>query len=194
MPAGGGIGAAVAADVIFLLRCGHLGSLARIEAYGDHVELVADIKLYEAHGAGEAGQSFAAQHGAVVINQIQDERFAAEVITEPYGLSGFVAEGEIGRQLRVEMLLDTDVLKARRPRIRGRGHYAAIDLRRSGAREQRDCECNEHGGDRIFIFVAHFFTTFVPAAVLFDSFRFESFLLAAAETSFAVWGRTGSPR
>ena len=44
----------------------------------------------------------------------------AEVISQLHGFAGFVAEGEIGRHLRVEVLLDADVLEARRPRVRGR--------------------------------------------------------------------------
>ena len=106
MPAGGGIGTTVAVDVIFLLGRRHLGRFARIEAYGDHIEFVTHVELHQTHGAGKAGQSFSTEHGAVVINQVQDERLAAEVVAQLYGLAGVVAEDEVGRNLSVEALFD----------------------------------------------------------------------------------------
>ncbi len=58
----------------------------------------------------ESGESFSAEHGAVVVDEIQDERLLAEVVAEFDGAARVVDEGEIGRDLSVEMLLDADVL------------------------------------------------------------------------------------
>ena len=110
MPARSGIGAAVATDVVLLLSSGHLGSLARIETHGDQLEFVAYVELHQAHGAGESGQSLAAKHGAVVIYQVEDQGLAAVVIPQLHDFAGVLAEGELGRHLRVQVLLDADVL------------------------------------------------------------------------------------
>ena len=99
MPAGGGAGTAVALEIVLLLGGGDVGRFLRIEAYGEDVEFVADIKLHHLHGAGEPGQSFSAEHGAVVVDQVQDQRLLAEVVAEFDGAAGVVDEGEIGREL-----------------------------------------------------------------------------------------------
>ena len=188
MPARGGVGAAVATDVVLLLGGGHLGSFARIEAHGDYVEFIADIELYQAHGAGESGQSLAAQHGAVVINQVEDQGLVAEIVAQLHGLAGFVAEGEIGRDLRVEMLLDADVLEPRRARVRRRRHYAVVHLCPGGrcqqpreparlARRTSNCWSCSH----------HFFAPFLLIVVVVA-------LLGAGASPAMFCARTGSPR
>ena len=110
MPAGRGAGTAVALEIVLLLGGGDLGRLLRIEADGDDFEFVADVELHHLHGAGQAGEGFSAEHGAVVVDEVEDQRLLAEVIAEFDGAAGVVDESEIGRNLGVEMLLDADVL------------------------------------------------------------------------------------
>src|SRR5579864_44137 len=124
VPAGRGAGTTVALEVVLLLGGGDGGCFLRIEADRDDIEFVAEVELHHFHGAGQAGENLTAQHGAVVVNQVQDQRLPAEVICEFDGASGFVDEGEIGWNLGVEMLLDADVLQIRRANVGGRGHDA----------------------------------------------------------------------
>src|SRR5208282_4342625 len=101
MPAGCGVGTPVTFDVVGLLGRGHIRSFAGIKADGDYVELVTHIKLHQAHRTRKSGQSFAAQHGAVVINTVEDPGLAPEVISELHSLACIVAEDKIWRNLRV---------------------------------------------------------------------------------------------
>ena len=124
MPAAYGARTAIALQVVFLLGRGDLGRLLRIEAHRDDIEFVADIKLHHPHRAGEPGESFAAEHGAVVVDEVQDQRLFAEVFAQFDAAPGLVDEREIGRHLPVKMLLDADVLQIRRSDVRRRRHDA----------------------------------------------------------------------
>src|ERR1039458_7010590 len=70
----------------------------------------------------------------------------------------FSSRGRRGWNLRVEVLLDADIFQPRRPRVRRRGHDAAIDLRASGGRQQHERQ-NARGGNRIALLIFHFFTS-----------------------------------
>ena len=99
MPAAGCAGTAVALEIVLLLCGGDGRRFLRIEADGDDVEFVADIELHHLHGAGQSGERFAAEHGAVVVDEVQDQRLFAEVVAEFDGAAGVVDESEIGREL-----------------------------------------------------------------------------------------------
>src|ERR1700680_2723540 len=128
MPAGGGAGSAVALEVVLFLGSSNRGSFLRVEAHGDHIELVSDIELHHLHCAGKAGEDFSAEHGAVVVDQIQDQRLLAEVVAEFDGTAGVVDEGEIWRNLSVEMLFDANILQIRRTNV-GWGRHDAFGHR-----------------------------------------------------------------
>src|SRR2546428_6391670 len=118
--------ASLAFHVIFLLGSGDSWCLVRIEADGDHVELLAHIKLHKAHPAGESGEHLAAQHGAVVVDEVQDYWLLTEVVAQSDSLARLITERQVGRNLAVEMLFDADVLKGRRPNVCRRGHNAFV--------------------------------------------------------------------
>ncbi len=75
--------------------------------------------------SGKAGECFSAQHGAVVVDEIQDQWLLAEVVAEFNGASDIVDEGEIRGNLRIEMLFDADVFEVRRTDA-GRGRHDAL--------------------------------------------------------------------
>ena len=119
-----GVGASVALEIFGFLCGGDFGRFSRIEADGDDVELVADVELDHLHRAAEAGERFSAKHGAVVVDEVEDQRLLAEVVAEFDGAACVVDEGEIGGNLRVEMLLDADVLQIGRTDVGRRRHDA----------------------------------------------------------------------
>jgi hypothetical protein len=88
--------------------------------YRDDLELLPDIERQRSQGAHQAVQHQRAQHRTFVIDQRQDHRLAAvEVVLELHRFAGFVAERQVEGHLRVELLIDADILKLRRHGIRG---------------------------------------------------------------------------
>jgi hypothetical protein len=141
MPAGRGARASVALEVFLLLGGGDRGRFLRVEADRDDVELIADVELHHLHGAAESGEGFAAEHGAVVVDQVQDQRLRSEVVAESDGVAGVVDKGEICGNLSVEMLLNADVLEVWRADVGRRGHDAlGHGLSERGRREQEEQE------------------------------------------------------
>src|ERR1039458_6397097 len=59
---------------------------------GGSYKKVFHIELHQPHGAGEPGQSLTAQHGAVVINQVENQGLVAEIVSQLHGLASIVAE------------------------------------------------------------------------------------------------------
>src|SRR5208283_1233904 len=114
-------------------------------------------------------------------NEVEDEWLATEVIAQLHTLAGLVAKGEIGRHLRVQMLLDADILQPRRAHVRRRRGDAAVNLRGRG---DRQCERqNALGGGRIEFLKAHCFSSLAAATVL-----------RVALSLSTLCGRTGKPR
>src|ERR1700730_17796422 len=124
MPAGSSAGTAVTLHVILLFSGGDGGSLPRVETHRDYVEFLAHIEFHHLHGAGEARENLSAEHGAVVVDKVQDQWLFAEVVAEFDGAAGVVDESEIGRDLPVKVLLDADILQVWWPDIRWRRHDA----------------------------------------------------------------------
>src|SRR5581483_4472093 len=91
--------------------------LTRIEADGEDVEIPPDIELHPFHSTSEPGQHFAAEHWALVINRVQDQRLRTEVVAQLYRVATLIAKGELGRDLLIKMLLDADILQAGRAHI-----------------------------------------------------------------------------
>ena len=93
-----------AVDVNLLLLGRVLRCLVRIEAHRDNFVFIARRKLQHAQRAGFARQFLAAQHGAGVIHQVQDDRPAGvEVIAQLHRLAGLVLELQIERQLLIRV-------------------------------------------------------------------------------------------
>src|SRR3984957_20719604 len=84
MPALIGSGAAEALHDVALFCRSHFGGLTRVEAYSDDVEILADVKGQRLHRADQPFEKFAAEHGALVVAQIQNDRPSmAEIFGEP---------------------------------------------------------------------------------------------------------------
>src|SRR5258707_5201897 len=115
---------AVTFHVVLLLGGRYLWRLSWIEADRDYLEFLAHIELHQPHRAAEAGQRLSAQHGAVVVDEVQDQRLLAEIVPQLHRLASLIAEGKIRGHLAVETLLDANVLESRRTHIRGRRHNA----------------------------------------------------------------------
>src|SRR5580698_3014240 len=101
MPALFGARALVALQDLGFLLGGGIGRISGIEAYGDDVELVADVELQDAQGALKAVELFTAKHGAGEVDEVEDERLLAEVIAEADGAAGLIGEREVGGNLLV---------------------------------------------------------------------------------------------
>src|SRR5437588_4317923 len=81
MPTLGCAGTSVSLHKLCLLCGCHRRGLARIVADGKHVELVADIELEHPEGAFQSTKDFTAKHGALVVDEVEDHRLSAEVIS-----------------------------------------------------------------------------------------------------------------
>src|SRR5947209_3956497 len=111
MPSLRGTGTSVTPQIFRLLRRRHLRRFAGIEAHRDDLKLLPHIELQHAERTFETAKDFSAQHRALVIDQIQDDRLLAEVIPQANCFAGFVAEREIERNLLIQMLLDANVFQ-----------------------------------------------------------------------------------
>src|SRR5579862_8756418 len=138
MPAISSAGAAVTPDELSFLFRRHLRGFFRIEAHGEDIEFSADVELQDAQRAFETAQHFAAEHWALVVNQVEDHRLLAEIVTQLNRLSGFIAEREVAGNGLVQMLLDTDVLQARRTHVRRRGDGALGHALAESATNERE--------------------------------------------------------
>src|SRR5262249_53538976 len=75
------------------------------------LELSARDKRERLQTAGQPIQPLVAKHRALVIDEREDDRFVIEVIAEPDSFSAFVAEGEMERNLFIQLLIVPDVAR-----------------------------------------------------------------------------------
>src|SRR5208282_5105583 len=139
MPSALGAGTVVPPQELLFLFRGDLGSIFGIEADGDDFEFLAYIELQNAQSAFQAGQLFAAQHGAAVVDEIEDQRLLAEVIAQFHLTAQIVSENEVGRNLLVQVLLNAYVLQSWRTHVGRRRHnVVALALALGGSGEERE--------------------------------------------------------
>src|ERR1700693_1282881 len=80
MPSLSCAGTSISLQEFYFLCRSHRWGLAGIEADGKDVELVADIEFEHAQSALQAAEDFSAEHGALVIDEVQDHRLFSEII------------------------------------------------------------------------------------------------------------------
>src|ERR1041385_35114 len=101
--------AAVALHIFLFLRRGVARGVARIDADGDDLVLLAGIELQRGERGDDALHDHAAEHRAAVVHEDEEERLrAVRVLAEADDAPRLIAEHRVERQLRVEMLLDAD--------------------------------------------------------------------------------------
>src|SRR4029077_19103916 len=83
-----GAGPAVALDVAVLLLQRQLRRLARIEADGQHIELLAGIEVDGLEPAHQAIENLRAKHRAAVVDRRDDHRARGEELGEAYVAPG----------------------------------------------------------------------------------------------------------
>ena len=103
----------VGVEVDRLLGRRHHRGLARVEADGDDVELLAGGLLEHAQPAHQPVEDLGAEHRALVVDEGQHHRPGAEVLAQPHLAPGLVAEGGVERQLGVELLVESHLLQRR---------------------------------------------------------------------------------
>lgn len=84
-------------DLVFLGSL--LGPVLRVEADGDRLIVCAELEGNSLQGPQLAVQNFGAHERTIEIDQRQDDRLLAEVITEPHRLARLVNESQIRREL-----------------------------------------------------------------------------------------------
>src|SRR5437763_704002 len=77
---GGGGGAVVLGEVGFLFGGGEGGGVAGVEADGDDVEVLAGGFGEGAEGAEQVVEDHGAEHGALVVDEDEDDGFGVEVV------------------------------------------------------------------------------------------------------------------
>src|SRR5882762_5415180 len=138
MPSPLGAGAVVAPQKLLFLLRRQLGSVFGIEANGDDFEFLAYIELQHAQSAFQAGELFAAQHRAAVVDEVEDQRLLAEVIAQLHLAAQIVGKYEVRWNLLVQVLLNADILQSRRTHVGWRRHNAAAHaLAPGGSCEER---------------------------------------------------------
>ena len=108
----------VARDVTGFLRRGGRRRVARIEADGDDLEILAGLEREHVERAREPVDDERAEHRAVVVREHQHDRPRPEVVAERHGTAGFVPEGGVERDLQVQVLVEADLAQRRRQRRR----------------------------------------------------------------------------
>ena len=117
MPAGGGLGPAVALQRGALGGGRHRRGLVRVEAHHHHLELLAGVEVHALEAAGEPVEGERAEHRAAEVDQRQDDRPLAEVVADAHGASVLVAEQQVRGHPLADPLIETELLE-------GAGHAA----------------------------------------------------------------------
>ena len=125
MPARAGARLLVALEVDRLLRGRGCGRIARVEADGDDLEVLARVERQHAERARQAVDDLRAQHRTVVVGEHHHHRPLAEVVGEPDGAPGLVAEGGVERDVLIDVLIEANPLQRLRHR---RGHHPGFLL------------------------------------------------------------------
>jgi hypothetical protein len=112
VPAVRGARAVVALEVCLFLGGGDLDGVLGIEADADHFELLAGVEGEHAEGALESAQDLRAEHRAAVVDEREDDGLLGlEEGGERDVAAELVVEGEVERDLLIELLVDTDAFE-----------------------------------------------------------------------------------
>ena len=139
VPALIGVRAAIALHDVPLFFGGHFRGFPRVEAHGEDVKILAEIEGQCLHRTNQPLQQFAAEHGALVVTQVQDHRASVpEIVGKFDRVAEFVFEFEIAGNFSVEMLFDADKFESDGTLVDRRTHDAAARHRTARAlRKQR---------------------------------------------------------
>src|SRR5713226_9163 len=113
MPAGFRFRTAEMSQRLLFLFCRHFRSLAGIEADENDIIVAAGIKREHAQNANDALLDLLAKHGAAIVDESEDHRFLAEIITKLDAAPGFVAKGKVQGHLPVEQWFESHVPQSR---------------------------------------------------------------------------------
>src|SRR5256885_6615093 len=79
----------------FCLLCGcHRRCLTWIETDGKDLKLVADIEFEHAQGALQSAKDFSTEHGALVVDEVEDHRLFVVIICQTNLISVFIVTGK----------------------------------------------------------------------------------------------------
>src|SRR5882762_1553603 len=92
----------VAPQILVPFSLGELGRFSRIDTDADDLEIAARFERHPTQTANQTVQYLRAQHGALVIDQRQDHRLAAEELRQRRLVAVLITEFEIERSLRVD--------------------------------------------------------------------------------------------
>src|SRR5205814_6875463 len=84
---------------------------------------------------------FAAQHGTAVVNQIENQRFLAEIISNADGFPSLLSENQVRRNLLIQMLRNSNVSKPWWTHIRRGRHNAAGHTLAKGTNADKKNHC-----------------------------------------------------
>src|SRR2546428_9644989 len=91
----------VAPDVLRLPHCREARRVVWIDAHGEHVKILPNAQGEHPQGPEQPVEYQRAEIWTIVINQAEDDRFAAKIVTQEHGLAGLIPEGQIERNERV---------------------------------------------------------------------------------------------
>src|SRR5688572_27180122 len=101
MPARRRSGAPVSSHIYCFLGGSQRGYFSGIKTDGNHLKLLTDIESQGLETAHQTVQHLSAEHRAVIVNQSQKHRLAAEVFSKLDRTSGFVSKPQLERHWRV---------------------------------------------------------------------------------------------
>src|ERR1700686_5047479 len=108
MPAGLRCWLIVITHILLLLCQSQTGTLARIEAEGDDLELLAGRKRHDTQRANKPVEFQAAKHRAFEIDRRQQDRLLPKKLAELYHSAVLVAQHNVRIDLRAKFLIDPD--------------------------------------------------------------------------------------
>ncbi len=93
--------AAVLAEVHVALGLGQRGSILRLEANCDGLEVLPEVERDCVQSAQFPVQHFGAQRRAIEIHEREHDRLLPKIVADAHGLSGLIPKLEVRRNLRV---------------------------------------------------------------------------------------------
>src|SRR5262249_26293621 len=120
MPSSGGAGPAVARKITPFIVGSILRGISRIEAHGYNLEIPPGTETHDpVHGSRQSVQHLRAQHGTLEVNQRKNDGFGTKILAKLHCVAVLISKGQVERDLLVEPLLDSDLIKDRRLTVGG---------------------------------------------------------------------------
>jgi len=100
---------AIALEIGSLRVSGQGGIFLWVKAYGHHVELLAHIKWQNPQATDQPVQQLITEHGALIVNESQDDRLGFEIIAQPDNSGILIPKCQMEWHLFVQPLLNANV-------------------------------------------------------------------------------------